>query len=113
MRKQHKKTIWQATPREYPRFVLDLPLVVRTAMRIYGRMRDISEVGLGATVPTDIAHNELMEVEFQFPNEPAPLTFIAEVSFRQGFHYGFKFIAPTPQQRATIRRNTRSLEIVR
>ena len=41
------------------------------------------------------------------------MTFIAEVSFRQGFHYGFKFIAPTPEQRLIIRRSTRFLEIVR
>ena len=100
-------------PREYPRFVLDLPLIVRTAMRIYGRTRDISETGMGATVPTDLAPGELMELEFQFPDEPAPLTLIAEVSFRQGFHYGFKFVGPTPAQRTAIRRNTRDLPVVR
>ena len=108
-----KKTIWQAIPREYPRFVLDLPLIVRTAMRIYGRTRDISETGLGATVPTDLAFGELMELEFQFPDAQAPVSFIAEVSFRQGFHYGFKFMGPTARQRETIRRNTRSLPVVR
>ncbi len=87
--------------------------MVRTAMRIYGRMRDISETGLGATVPSELASGELMELEFQFPDEPAPLTLIAEVSFCQGFHYGFKFVGPTPAQRTTIRRNTRALPVVR
>jgi hypothetical protein len=113
MQKQQKTTIWQAKPREYPRFVLDLPLMVRTAMRIYGRTRDISETGMGATVPTELAFNELLELEFQFSDEPVPMSFIAEVSFRQGFHYGFKFVGPTARQRETIRRNTRTLHVVR
>ena len=113
MPKQQKQTIWQAVPREYPRFVLDLPLLVRTAVRIYGRTRDISETGMGATVPTDLASGEVMELEFQFPDAPAPVSLIAEVSFRQGFHYGFKFVGPTPGQRAAIRRGTRSLPVVR
>ncbi|SRR5258708_7034450 len=113
MQKQMKQNIWQATPREYPRFVLDLPLMVRTAIRIYGRTRDISETGLGATVPTDLASGELMELEFQFPDASAPLSLIAEVSFRQGFHYGFRFVGPTPEQRTAIRRSTRTLPVVR
>jgi hypothetical protein len=113
MQKQQKPTIWQATPREYPRFVLDLPLIVRTAIRIYGRTRDISETGMGASVPAELASGELMELEFQFPDEPAPVTLIAEVCFCQGFHYGFKFVGPTPKQRTAIRRNTRDLPVVR
>ena len=101
------------TLREHARFALDLRLVVRTATRIYGRTRDISETGLGATVPEDLALGDMMELEFKLPESTEPLTLIARVSYRHGFHYGFRFISPTARQIQQIRRSTRDLPVIR
>jgi hypothetical protein len=101
------------TTREHARFALDLRLIVRTATRVYGRTRDISETGLGATVPEDLALGDTMELEFELPESAEPLTLIARVSYRHGFHYGFKFISPTARQIQQIRRSTRDLPVIR
>ncbi|HWX54101.1 MAG TPA: PilZ domain-containing protein [Verrucomicrobiae bacterium] len=99
--------------RGHARFAIDLRLIIRTNIRIYGRTKDISEGGLGATVPYDLPLGELVEVEFQFPDAPEPLALNATVHFREGFHYGFKLIEPTRRQLETIRRETRSLPVIR
>jgi hypothetical protein len=103
----------QLTYREHARFALDLRLIVRAATRIYGRTRDISESGLGATVPVDLALGDMMELEFKFPDASEPLTLIARVSYRHGFHYGFRFVSPTSRQLQQIRRSTRDLPVIR
>ena len=108
MRKASKLTY-----REHARFALDLRLIVRTATRIYGRTRDISESGLGATVPEDLSLGDMMELEFELPEATEPLTIIARVSYRHGFHYGFRFVSPTSRQIQQIRRSTRSLPVIR
>ena len=101
------------TTRQHARFALDLRLIVRTSTRVYGRTRDISETGLGATVPEDLALGDMMELEFELPESSEPITLIARVSYRHGFHYGFKFVSPTARQIQQIRRSTRDLPVIR
>jgi hypothetical protein len=45
------------------------------------------------------------------PMSNEPLTFQAEVRYRQGFQYGFRFLHPTERQRELIRRATRDLPV--
>jgi hypothetical protein len=48
-------------------------------------------------------------LELQLPLSNETLSFQAEVRYRQGFQYGFRFLHPTERQRELIRRATRDL----
>ena len=102
---------WPVT-REYLRYVIDLRLVVRTSEKLYGRTKDLGDGGLGATVAGDIPIGELVELEFQLPGTEDPMTMYAEVRYRQGFQYGFRFVNPNERQKEIIRRATRSLPMI-
>jgi PilZ domain len=110
MPSSHKKEPW-STPRACPRFLLDIRLVIRGKEVLHGRTKDLGEGGLGAVIPGNIATGETVEVEFQLPLSRDPMTLQAEVRYRQGFQYGFRFLHPTEQQRELIRRATRELPV--
>ena len=57
----------------------------------HGRIKDISEVGMGAVVPCSLAVNEEVALEFSM-NDGHNGTASAIVRHRQGFHYGFDFV---------------------
>ena len=100
-----------STPRAFPRFVLDIRLVIRARELLHGRSKDLGEGGLGAVIPGNISVGEIVKLEFQLPLSDETLTFQAEVRYRQGFQYGFRFLHPTEQQRESIRRATRDLPV--
>jgi PilZ domain-containing protein len=106
----HKEKKW-STPRAFPRFLLDIRLLIRGGEILHGRSKDLGEGGMGAVIPGDIAIGEVVELEFQLPLGHEPLTLKAEVRYRQGFQYGFRFLHPTEQQRELIRRATRGLPV--
>ena len=58
---------------------------------------------MGATVAGDIPLNEPVELQFQLPNSSHSVRLRAEVRYRQGFQYGFKFQTVTAEQLKTIR----------
>lgn len=66
---------------------------------------------MGATVAGDIPMGDLVELQFHVPQAPDPLVIRAEVRYRQGFQYGFKFLHTTDQQREVIRHAVRDLPI--
>jgi hypothetical protein len=103
-----KEQPW-STPRAFPRFLIDIRIVIRGKEVLHGRTKDLGEGGVGATIPGSIEIGEIAEVEFQLPLNHEPLRFKAEVRYRQGFQYGFRFLHPTERQRALIRRATRDL----
>jgi|SRR5476649_794243 hypothetical protein len=105
--KQHPWTL----PRSYSRYLLDLRIIVRTKETFIGRTKDLAEGGLGATIPNDIKIGEIVELELQLPENQEPLKVKAEVRYRQGFQYGFKYIHITEQQKEMIRRTTRDLHL--
>jgi hypothetical protein len=47
----------------------------------------------------------------QLPDEKETLKLKAEVRYRHGFQYGFKYIQATEQQKEMIRRTTRNLSL--
>ncbi|MGC2695317.1 MAG: PilZ domain-containing protein [Candidatus Angelobacter sp.] len=97
------------TPRSFPRFLLDIRIVIRGKETLYGRTKDLGEGGLGATIPGSINIGEVVDLEFQLPVGNGPLILKSEVRYRQGFQYGFKFLHATDKQRELIRRSTRDL----
>lgn len=105
--KQHPWTL----PRAYSRYLLDLRIVVRAKETLIGRTKDIAEGGLGATIPNEIDIGEIVELELQLPGNPEPLKIQAEVRYRHGFQYGFKFMQTTEQQKEMIRRATHDLHM--
>src|ERR1700761_5323033 len=110
MSPEHKQHPW-TLPRAHSRFLLDLRLMVRAKEIQHGRTKDIAEGGLGATIPGEIEIGEIVELELQL-NETAELLKIqAEVRYRRGFQYGFKFLHATEQQRELIRRTTHDLRL--
>jgi hypothetical protein len=104
----HKEKPW-STPRAFPRFLLDIRLVIRAKEVLHGRTKDLGEGGLGATIPGGIGIGEIVELELQLPLSNETLSFQAEVRYRQGFQYGFRFLHPTERQRELIRHATRDL----
>lgn len=78
---------------------------------MHGRTKNLAEGGMAATVAGDIPMHEFIELQLQLPETPAPLVLQAEVRYRQGFQYGFKFIDPTVDQVQTIRNAVRDLPL--
>ena len=100
-----------STPRAFPRFLIDIRVVIRGKDVLYGRTKDLGEGGLGATIPGNIEVGEIAEVEFQLPLHEEPLRLKVEVRYRQDFQYGFRFLHITEDQRALVRRATRDLPV--
>lgn len=110
---QNRKPGARSASRKYGRSLIDLRLIVRdkTAATLHGRSKNLGEGGMGATVAGDIPLGELVEVQFQVPNASDPLVLRAEVRYRQGFQYGFKFLQPSEEQRELIRATLRNLPV--
>ncbi|HEY6249145.1 MAG TPA: PilZ domain-containing protein [Candidatus Angelobacter sp.] len=107
---QKRKSAAQSASRKYGRSLIDLRLVVKAkTTTLHGRSKNLGEGGMGATVAGDIPLGELVEVQFQVPQVPKPLVIRAEVRYRQGFQYGFKFLQPTEEQLELIRSTVRNL----
>lgn len=100
-----------AVSRRHGRFLIDLRLIVKAKTTLHGRTRNLSEGGLGATVAGDIGLGEIVQLQFQLPELEEPLVFRAEVRYRQGFQYGFKFVNPSDNQVEIIRRALRDLPL--
>ena len=98
-----------STTRKFGRFLIDLRLIVRSKTTLHGRTKNLGEGGLGATVAGDIPNGEFVELQFQVPESSDPLVIRAEVRYRQGFQYGFRFIDATEDQLAIIRAIVRGL----
>lgn len=99
---REKEKTWP-NPRAHPRYLMDQRLIVRSQSVLHGRTKDISEGGLGATVAGEVPSNALIELHFHLPDSTTPMKITAEVRYRQGFQYGFRFLAATEQQKKQIR----------
>ena len=100
-----------ALPRAYPRYLIDQRLVIHAGTLFHGRTKDISEGGLGATVAGELRTDAPVELEFGLPGKVSPIKLMAEVRYRQGFQYGFRFLDATPEQRQAIREATLQLAL--
>jgi len=98
-----------ANTRRFRRYPLD----VRVAINIFregkildywGRSTELGLDGLGATLTGELDPGEVVSMEFPLPLSAYPLKLRALVRFRQGLHYGFEFLAVTPEQREMLQR---------
>ena len=107
---QKRKSVAKPPSRKFGRSLIDLRLVVKDkTTTLHGRSKNLAEGGMGATIAGDIPLGELVEVQFQVPQATEPLVIRAEVRYRQGFQYGFKFLQPTEEQLELIRATVRNL----
>jgi hypothetical protein len=91
---------------------MDLRLIVRTnTTTLHGRTKNLAEGGMAATVAGEIPMDELVELQFQLPHIPEPMVLQAEVRYRQGFQYGFRFLPPTYEQLELIRNAVQGLPL--
>ena len=74
---------------------------------VLGRIRDISEHGLGAVIPCSLALAEKVTLEFSMESNQED-TVSAIVRHRRGFLYGFDFVAIEPALREVIAREIKA-----
>jgi hypothetical protein len=70
----------------------------------WGRSTELGLDGIGGTLTGDLEPGEVVSMEFAIPLHPCPLKLRAVVRYRTGLHYGFEFLTPTPDQRASLDR---------
>lgn len=69
----------------------------------HGRIRDISEAGMGAVIPCSLTVGDEVTLEFSLEDgQEGSVT--AVVCHRHGFYYGFEFISIGPSLRKAIAR---------
>ena len=95
--------------RRYPRYPMDARMNVQVFRSgeisyFWGRSTELGLDGIGGTLTGDLEPGEVVTMEFPSPLHPVPLKVRAVVRFRIGLHYGFEFLTPTADQRASLER---------
>ena len=80
--------------RLHPRFKLDANLKIhsRAGGLLAGYALDISEYGMSAMLPIEVAIDEVVELDFELPLGSVNVR--AVVRERNAFRYGFQFVQP-------------------
>ena len=80
--------------RLHPRFKLDANLKIhsRTGGLLSGYALDISESGMSAMLPIEVAMGEVVDLDFELPLGSVNVR--AVVRERNAFRYGFEFVKP-------------------
>ena len=95
--------------RQYPRFQLDVRMLVHlfrdgNTSTVWGRSTCLGQEGIGATLAGEMEIGEVVGLEFNVPLSPHPIKLRAIVRFKNGFQYGFEFLAVDGNQRQAIQR---------
>jgi PilZ domain len=96
-----------STPsRQYPRYYYDGRVNITVyrpsgKSEFWGRIADLSESGLGATVSGELSQGEFIALQFSIPSVSLELR--ACVCHRRGYFYGFEFLIVSDMQRERIR----------
>src|ERR1700756_5582946 len=95
--------------RRYPRYPMDVRMNVNVFRRgeisyLWGRSTELGLDGIGGTLTGNLEPGEVVSLEFPLPLSPYPLKLRAIVRYRIGLHYGFEFLTPTAEQRASLDR---------
>jgi len=64
----------------------------------------IGQEGIGATLTGDLELGEVVGLEFSVPLYAVPVKLRAIVRFKNGFQYGFEFLAIDSAQRQALQR---------
>ena len=69
---------------------------------LHGRCDVISEGGFGAVIAGNLKERQIVKIEFSMDKIAQPFQLTAEVRYANGFHHGFEFVAPSPEQKSVI-----------
>ena len=102
------KKSW-TTARQFPRFQLDVRILVHrfhngAHVTVWGRSTTLGVEGIGATLTGEMEIGDVVGLEFSVPLSPHPVKLRASVRYRNGFQYGFEFLAVDGSQRQAIQR---------
>jgi hypothetical protein len=64
----------------------------------------IGQEGIGGTLTGDLELGEVVALEFTVPLSPHPIKLRGIVRYKNGFQYGFEFLAVDAMQRQSIQR---------
>jgi hypothetical protein len=94
---------WKAK-RRHERIALDAPVLVSLGAGkfITGRIIDISEGGLGATLTSLCPAEQIVELQFSLPPDGAPLHIRSLTKYSSAVRHGFEFLKLAPPQREAI-----------
>jgi hypothetical protein len=95
--------------RQYPRFQLDVRMLVHlfregNTVTFWGRSTSLGQEGIGATLTGEMQIGDVVALEFTVPLSPHPIKLRAIVRYKNGFQYGFEFLAMDANQRQAIQR---------
>lgn len=95
--------------RRFPRHQLDVRILVHIfrdgqTSTIWGRSNMIGQEGIGGTLTGDLEVGEVVGLEFTVPLSPHAIKLRGIVRFKNGFQYGFEFLAVDAMQRQSIQR---------
>ncbi len=95
--------------RRFPRHQLDVRVLVHTfrdgvSNTIWGRSNMLGQEGIGGTLTGELQIAEVVGLEFPLPLSPHPIKLRAIVRFKNGFQYGFEFLAVDASQRQALLR---------
>ena len=95
--------------RQFPRFQLDVRMLVHlfrdgTTTTVWGRSTAVGQEGIGATLTGEMEIGEVVGLEFNVPLSPHPVKLRAIVRYKNGFQYGFEFLAMDGNQRQALQR---------
>ena len=95
--------------RRFPRHQLDVRMLVHVFRAgvnstIWGRSTMLGHEGMGGTLTGDLEIGEVVGLEFSVPLCPQAVKLRAIVRYRNGFQYGFEFLAVGPMQRQAMKR---------
>jgi len=101
--------------RRYPRYSVDVRMNVQVFRNgevsyFWGRSTELGLDGIGGTLTGNLEPGEVVSMEFPLPVSPYPLKLRAVVRYRIGLHYGFEFLTPTSEQKASLERVCQLLE---
>jgi hypothetical protein len=71
---------------------------------IWGRSNMLGQEGIGGTLTGDLEIGEVVGLEFPVPLSPHPVKLRAIVRYKNGFQYGFEFLAVDSGQRQSLLR---------
>ena len=95
--------------RRFPRYELDVRMLVHifregASSTFWGRSTMIGQEGMGGTLTGDLQLGEVVGLEFSVPLSSNPVKLRAIVRYKNGFQYGFEFLAVDAHQRQAIQR---------
>jgi len=95
--------------RRFPRHQLDVRMLVHifregVSSTIWGRSNMLGQEGIGGTLTGDLEVGEVVGLEFPVPLCPHPIKLRGIVRFKNGFQYGFEFLAVDAMQRQSLQR---------